>query len=170
MIFAFCKNKQRSIYMARKKLQVWLPLLFSIVMVIGMWIGFKLRESSAGPLTFNYSNNASALQEVINLINNKYVDKVSSDSLKSDAIDAMLSHLDPHSIYIPASDLQAVNEDLQGNFEGIGVEFQILDDTVNVMNVIQNGPSDKAGVQVGDKIITVNDTAKIAGQKYNRMM
>jgi carboxyl-terminal processing protease len=151
--------------MGSKRLQVWLPLLFSIIMILGMWIGFKLRESTAGAIAFTKNNNRSSLQEVIDLINNKYVDSISSDSIKNSAIDDMLSHLDPHSVYIPASHLQSVNEDLQGNFEGIGVEFQIFDDTVNVINVIENGPSFKAGVQPGDKVLLVNDTAKIAGRK-----
>src|SRR4030095_16882878 len=69
----------------------------------------------------------------------------------------MMSHLDPHSIYIPASNLQEVNEDLIGNFEGIGVEFNIFSDTVHIVHVIINGPSDKAGLQVGDRIIKVNN-------------
>ncbi len=70
----------------------------------------------------------------------------------------MLAHLDPHSYFIPAVDREEMNEDLQGNFEGIGVEFQILSDTVNVINVLAGGPSDKAGLQVGDQFIRVNDS------------
>ena len=151
--------------MGSKKLQVWLPLLFSLVMVVGMWIGFKLRDSSGGGSAFLKNTNRSSLQEVIDLVKNKYVDPVSGDSIGNKAIGDLLSHLDPHSVYIPASELQAVNEDLQGNFQGIGVEFQIFNDTVNVMSVIENGPSFKAGVQVGDKLLTVNDTASIAGKK-----
>ncbi len=102
------------------------------------------------------------MEEVQDLITMKYVDSVSADSLGNDAIDGMLTHLDPHSIYIPATDLSEVNEDLAGNFEGIGVEFQIFDDTVNVMNVLPGGPSDKAGLQVGDKFLKVGDST-VAG-------
>src|SRR5215210_1510717 len=141
--------------MGSKKLQIWLPLLFSIVMILGMWIGFKLRESSGGAMAFIRNNNRSSLQEVIDLISNKYVDNIATDSIRNSAIDDVLSHLDPHSVYIPVTDLQSVNEDLQGNFEGIGVEFQIFNDTVNVVNVIAEGPSFKAGVQPGDKILCV---------------
>ena len=68
-----------------------------------------------------------------------------------------MSHLDPHSVYIPPSTLKEVNEDLLGNFEGIGVEFNIFTDTVNIVHVLPEGPSEKAGLQVGDKIIKVND-------------
>ncbi|HNL82696.1 MAG TPA: S41 family peptidase, partial [Chitinophagaceae bacterium] len=80
-------------------------------------------------------------------------------------INDLLSHLDPHSIYIPQNDVQAINDDLIGNFYGIGVEFQMFEDTVTVISVVKNGPSEKAGVQAGDKIIFVNDTTKIAGVK-----
>lgn len=97
------------------------------------------------------------LQETIDLISAKYVDPI-TDTLSGEAAQAMLAKLDPHSVYIPASDLNEVNEDLQGNFQGIGVEFQIFNDTVNVINVLQNGPSEKAGLQVGDKFIKVGDS------------
>ncbi len=152
-------------FMGSKKLQVWLPLLFAIVMVAGMSVGYKLRQNTAGASTFFLNNNnTSALQEIIKLIQQKYVDNVGTDSLKDDAINDMLAHLDPHSVYIPPQDLQSVNEDLQGNFEGIGVEFQIFNDTINVVNVLQGGPSDKAGVEAGDKMIKINDTTAMTGK------
>ena len=149
--------------MGSKKLQVWLPLLFALVMITGMWIGFKLRENTSGAVAFLKNNNKSSLQEVLDLINAKYVDRLSADSITDATIEDLLSQLDPHSVYIPAADLQSVNEDLQGNFEGIGVEFQIFNDTVNVLNVIANGPSALAGVETGDKFLKVNDTLPITG-------
>ena len=139
--------------MDNKKLQVWLPLMFALVMTVGMWAGYKLREDTAGSSGFISNSKSNSIQEILNLIQNKYVDTVSVDSLKQTAIEEMLSHLDPHSVYIPASELQEVNEDMQGNFQGIGVEFQIFDDTVNIVSVVENGPSYKAGVQTGDKIL-----------------
>jgi len=148
-----------------KKLQVWLPLLFAIVMVVGMVIGFRLRGNIRTSGFFQRASQSS-MQEVMDLIDKKYVDTVSNDSLGENAIDGMLSRLDPHSLFIPAADLSEVNEDLQGNFEGIGVEFQIFDDTVNVMNVLAGGPSDKAGLQVGDKFIKVGDSV-VAGNGIN---
>jgi carboxyl-terminal processing protease len=156
-----------------KKLQVWLPLLFAIVMVVGMVIGFRLRGNIRTSGFFQRPNQSS-VQEVMDLIDKKYVDTVSNDSLGENAIDGMLSHLDPHSLFIPAADLSEVNEDLQGNFEGIGVEFQIFDDTVNVMNVLAGSPSDKAGLQVGDKFIKVGDSVVagngISNDKIRRML
>jgi carboxyl-terminal processing protease len=144
-----------------KKLQVWLPLLFAIVMIVGMLIGFRLR-GNIRPNSFFLTRKQTPVEEVMDLINMKYVDSVSTDTLGDDAIQGMLTHLDPHSVFIPAVDLSEVNEDLQGNFEGIGVEFQIFDDTVNVMNVLAGGPSDKAGLQVGDKFLKVGDSV-VAG-------
>ncbi len=150
--------------MVSKKIQVWLPLLFAIVMALGMIIGYQLRAKTTGGDSFLHTENTTAVQEAIDLIRNKYVDKVDMDSLAGPAINGLLDKLDPHSIYIPADELQGVNEDLQGNFQGIGVEFQIIRDTVNVMNVIPDGPSFKAGVQIGDKIIAVNDSINLTGK------
>ena len=111
---------------------------------------------------FFQNNQRSSLQETLDLIRLNYVDPVSTDSLADDAIEAMLTHLDPHSVFIPAKYLQEVNEDLQGNFEGIGVEFQIISDTVHVVNVFPGGPSAKAGMMVGDKFLKVGDSS-VAG-------
>jgi len=156
-----------------KKLQVWLPLLFAMVMLAGMVIGFRLR-GNLRPTGFFLTRQQTPVQEVMDLISMKYVDSVPADSLNDDAIDGMLTHLDPHSVYIPASDLSEVNEDLQGNFEGIGVEFEIFDDTVNVINVLPGGPSEKAGLRVGDKFLKVGDSAVagngISNDKIRRLL
>ncbi len=140
-----------------KKLQVWLPLLFALVMILGMIIGFRLR-GNIGETGFFKTRKQAPVQEVIDLVNMKYVDSVSMDSLGDDAIQSMLAHLDPHSIYIPAADLSDFNEDLEGSFQGIGVEFQLFDDTINVISVLAGGPSDKAGLHVGDKFLQVDDS------------
>lgn len=150
--------------MGNRKLQVWLPLLFSIIMVMGMVVGYKLRENTSMPGFFRTANK-SAMQEVLDLITLRYVENVGVDTLANKTIQTLLNRLDPHSIYIPASKLSVINDDLRGNFSGIGVEFQIFYDTVNVLNVLAGGPSEKAGMQVGDKIIKVNDTINIAGVK-----
>ena len=148
-----------------KKLQVWLPLLFAVVMILGMLIGFRLRGNIVTSGFFK-TRKQSPVQEVVDLVNMKYVDPVSMDTLGNAAIDGMLTRLDPHSVYIPAADLSEVNEDLQGNFEGVGIEFQIFDDTVNVVSVLAGGPSDKAGLQVGDKFLKVGDSI-VAGNGIN---
>jgi carboxyl-terminal processing protease len=149
--------------MGSKKLQVWLPILFSITMVLGMLIGYQLKERTGGNRFFNLSGKTS-LQEVVELIKGKYVDKIAADSINQLAVSQLLSHLDPHSSLIPKEDLSENNEQLMGNFQGIGVEFQLFNDTVNVMSVIKGGPSEKAGILVGDKLITVNDSLSITGK------
>jgi carboxyl-terminal processing protease len=146
-----------------KRLQIWLPLLFAIVMIVGMVIGFNLRENTMTSSFFKLPRR-TPLQEVLDLVRLKYVDAINTDTLADDAIEEMLTHLDPHSIYIPASKLQEVNEDLQGNFQGIGVEFQIIDDTVHVTNVLPEGPSDVAGIQTGDQFLKVGDSL-VAGNQ-----
>jgi carboxyl-terminal processing protease len=148
--------------MQGRKLNTWLPLLFSLVMIAGMALGYKLRENTAKSGSFFKLQKAGAVQEVVDLIKLEYVDPVSPDSLVGVAVQQMLSKLDPHSIYIPAVTVQDVNEDLQGNFQGIGVEFNIFDDTVHVITVLENGPSDKAGLKVGDRFLKVGDSA-VAG-------
>ena len=147
--------------MQNKKLQVWLPLLFSLVMVAGMIIGYKIKTNMPDTGIF-FTEKRRPVQEVLNLIENKYVDKLDPDSLGDAAIEAILSKLDPHSVFLPASQLQSSKEDLQGGFSGIGVEFNIFSDTINVLNVIKDGPSDKAGVQIGDKLLKVGDSV-VAG-------
>ncbi len=145
-----------------KKLQVWLPFIFSMVLIGGMYFGFKLRENiPAGKNIFGRDKNNS-VQEILDLMRLRYVDALRTDSIQYGAIENMMGQLDPHSVYIPASDLQNVNEELAGNFEGIGVEFRILQDTVHVVFVISNGPSDKAGLRIGDRIIRV-DSRSITG-------
>lgn len=133
-------------------------MMFSLVLILGMLIGFKLRDNSSTAKSFFSLQSRSPLQEVIDLINLKYVDAINTDTLSEEAIEKILTHLDPHSVYIPPIDLKEVNEDLQGNFQGIGVEFHILNDTVNVVNVMPRGPSDRAGLIAGDQFIKVGDS------------
>ncbi len=149
--------------MGSKKLQVWLPFLFSLVMVLGMLIGYQLKERTSGSSFFKSSKRGS-IQEVLDLIKAKYVDPIKTDSITETVIDDLLAHLDPHSTYIPADDVKEVNEEMRGNFQGIGVEFQLFDDTVNIINVIKGGPSEKAGLMIGDKLIKVNDSIALTGK------
>lgn len=99
-------------------------------------------------------------------IANLYVDKVDEDKLVEEAIVKMLAQLDPHSTYSDAEEVKKMNEPLQGNFEGIGVQFQMIEDTLLVVQPVSNGPSEKVGILAGDRIVAVNDTA-IAGVKMS---
>jgi carboxyl-terminal processing protease len=150
----------------KKKISIWLPILLSVVMIVGMTIGYQLRDNTAGGKFLGFSGRSS-VQELVSLINNKYVDPVASDSINKLVADALLSHLDPHSAYIPASDLEAFNDDIAGSFMGIGIEFQMMNDTVNVMNVFKEGPSFKAGLQVGDQLLKANDSITLYGKNIN---
>jgi carboxyl-terminal processing protease len=147
----------------QKKLKVFFPLLFSITLAVGMFLGFRLRDSQGyRPTYFLGTGKPGTLQEILNFARLRYVDSIDPQALKDDAIHGMLSHLDPHSVYIPASRLAEVNNDLEGSFQGVGVEFTLLRDTINVTNVVPGGPSDAAGLRIGDKIIRVGDSS-VAG-------
>lgn len=147
----------------KKKFEVWLPLLFSLVMIIGMFVGYKLRDNQ--PNRGNNSLSSShSLDEALAIIKMKYVDSVKIDSLEANAIREIMDELDPHSVYLPPVDLKETTDELSGKFEGIGVEYRLIMDTVNIMYVIKDGPSEKAGIKIGDQIIKVNDST-IAGKK-----
>jgi carboxyl-terminal processing protease len=165
------KNYLRS--MNNKKVQVWLPLLLSITMIAGMYLGYFMRDNMPGK-SFFYAEKRRPMQEIMDLIQNKYVDEVKPEALADTAIQAMLAKLDPHSVFIPAESLQGINEDLAGKFYGIGVEFNILEDTINVTNILKDGPSFKAGLQTGDKFIKVEDSLvagiKIDGDKVRQLL
>ncbi len=147
-----------------KKLQVWWPVLFAVTLIVGMWMGFSLRKNIPDGQGFFGTPKKASVQEVIDLLQKKYVDSVHTDSLTEEAIQSMLGHLDPHTVYIPAVYTEAANEDLNGNFEGIGIEYYVINDTVNAVNVLEKGPSAQAGVKMGDKIIKVGDSV-VAGVK-----
>ena len=145
-----------------KKYNVWLPLVFAVLIIGGMYFGYQLNVHSSGQKGFFSKDKRNSLQEAIDLIRLKYVDSVHLDTLEGDAIEYMMNQLDPHSVYIPASKLKETEEDLAGNFEGIGVEFNIFSDTVNVMFVIPGGPSEKAGLVIGDKILKVDNRSLLS--------
>jgi len=155
--------------MGFKKLQIWLPVLFSLVMIVGMIIGFQLKEKTMSPQFFSFSQRSS-LQELTSLIKNKYVDKLAVDSINALAATELLQHLDPHSVFIPAKELSTVNEEMQGNFQGIGIEFRVIEDTVNVMNIVKDGPAEKVGLQIGDKLLAVADTIAVSGKNIDLTM
>ncbi|MDZ4846402.1 MAG: S41 family peptidase [Chitinophagales bacterium] len=150
--------------MPDKKLNFLLPLLLSLVVAAGMIVGFKLRESSWSKRPMVDRMDYSRLDEILNIVDSKYVDTVNSEKAINKLIESILNQLDPHSFYIAASELNEVNEGLEGNFEGIGVEFYILRDTIIVVSPISGGPSEALGILSGDKIILIDDSL-VAGKK-----
>ena len=158
---------KETVTMRNKKLQVWLPLIFSLVMIAGMYFGYQLGGKN-GNKKFFASSKKNSVQEALDRIKRSYVDSVNIDSLSIDAIEEMMNKLDPHSVYFPATELKDANEDLAGNFEGIGVEFNVFNDTVNIIYVIPKSPAEQSGLKVGDKIIRVNDLL-IAGREESNI-
>ncbi len=141
----------------------WSPLFFSVVLIAGMILGFNLRDSLRNKRDIkSVVTRNDRLEQIIDLINEKYVDSVKSDVLYNDAVNGILKSLDPHTVYIPADNLAEENEELEGGFSGIGVEFLIVRDTINVLAVVDNGPAANAGIKVGDQLIRVGDST-IAG-------
>lgn len=146
-----------------KKSVVLFPLILALVLIIGMLFGVKLSHSGISERLLIYPR-ADKVNNVLNLIEDSYVDTVSRDKLEEVAIESILQKLDPHSVYIPANEFQEMNEPLEGNFSGIGIQFNMQNDTVVVTSTIVNGPSKKVGVKPGDRIVKVNDSI-IAGVK-----
>lgn len=136
----------------------FLPLFFSIALIIGMIAGNILSKSDGG------SDANKKFATILKLIQNEYVDDVDLDSLLEKVLPDLLSNLDPHSCYISKADLQGVNEELDGSFSGIGVQFTINNDTITVIEAISGGPSEKVGIQAGDRIVTV-DGENVAGRE-----
>lgn len=145
------------------------PLLLAVGIVLGIllgqFVGRSRAESQLRTLIGRAGlNTTNKIMQTCMLIEHKYVDSISMDSLSEMVIPLLIKELDPHSVYIPAKDMQELNEPLEGEFDGIGVVFNAATDTVIVLNVIPNGPSAKAGVVAGDRIIEINDTL-VAGVK-----
>ena len=144
-----------------------LILILAVGWLVGLYSGKRLAGESMRVYVNNYTSHNDKLSRVLSMIENDYVDSISRDSLAELAIPAILHKLDPHSVYMPPKVFEEADESLQGEFDGIGVVFNMATDTVIVLSVIPSGPSRKAGVQGGDRIIKVNDTL-IAGQKWSQ--
>jgi carboxyl-terminal processing protease len=136
-----------------------MPLFFSLVLIAGMVLGFNLRDTLRNKRDIGtVLQRNDRLEEIIDLINDKYADTVDRDALYQDAISGILKDLDPHTVYFPAEDVDNINDELEGGFSGIGVEFSIIRDTIEVTSVVDNGPAHHAGVTVGDQLIKVGDS------------
>ena len=166
----------------RDRLVVLLPLIVSVALIIGILLGnwitgirvrgivsdeisnqrFSIRPGNSSGSGFSLSPKGNKITAALQYILNEYVDTININELNESVMPALLEHLDPHSIYIPASDFQKFSEPLIGNFSGIGVSFNMVDDTVAIINTIPNGPSQMVGIMAGDRIIMVDDSV-VAG-------
>jgi carboxyl-terminal processing protease len=145
------------------KRSIFLPLMLALSLIVGILIGIFLPRQNLMPQHSSIRSRNDKINSILNIIESSYVDSVNRNDLVETAIPAILKKLDPHSVYIPAKDLVRANEPLQGNFEGIGISFNILSDTILVISTIPGGPSEKVGLEAGDKIIYVNDSL-VAGK------
>lgn len=154
MIFMKSNNSLRNIL---------LPLVVAVSLVTGLLMGWYMPGKRTVHTLSGAAPATDKISTIMSVINSKYVDSVNLQELEETAIPAILRKLDPHSVYIPARDLARANEPLQGNFDGIGISFNMITDTILVISTIPGGPSEKAGLLAGDKILFVGDSL-VAGK------
>ncbi|MDX1283382.1 MAG: S41 family peptidase [Draconibacterium sp.] len=145
-----------------KKTLIIIPILIAVSVASGILIGNTLKKNTQpvfGNMGFGKPNKIAT---ILDLIDKGYVDSINTKSIVEQTIPEILKNLDPHTTYIPARNMQGVQEEMQGNFSGIGVQFSIQEDTVRVIEVVSGGPSSKVGILPGDRIVSVNDSV-IAG-------
>ncbi len=147
-----------------RKIVIWLPVLLVVAIAAGVFLGVRLQNNKQLNNRTLFVNSANKVSMIMNLIERNYVDTVNPKKLVEAAIPEILKQLDPHTVYIPAKDMQEVSEEMSGNFSGIGVQFSIQNDTIMVIDVISGGPSQKLGIRAGDRIVRVNDSI-MAGVK-----
>lgn len=151
--------------MSTKK-NIWIIVVIVATAIAGLLIGNLIaKKANQGQRIrdlsglFSMRGSSGKVGELLSLIDAQYVDNIPLDSLTDEVMAEIVAKLDPHSVYIPAKDLEAVNSELEGSFSGIGVQFNIQNDTVMIVSVISGGPSEKVGLMAGDRLIAVNDTA-----------
>ncbi|MGB1248697.1 MAG: S41 family peptidase [Chitinophagales bacterium] len=147
----------------KKSFNVYLPFIFAMVLALGVFMGYLISLHSLGKeQIFTDNGESTKFDKILDYIEVHYVDTLDRTDIEEEAINELLSNLDPHSFYIPPREFDAVQEDLQGNFEGIGVEFFIVNDTITIVTPIAGGPSEALGILAGDKIVAIEDTV-VAG-------
>ena len=143
--------------MNQRKNSRYMPIIMAVCVVLGIFIGTFYANHFSGNRLSIINSSSNKLNNLLHLIDDRYVDTVNVNDLVEKAMPQILSELDPHSVYISAKDVQTANDDLRGSFSGVGIEFTIRQDTLHVQQVIGNGPAERAGVIAGDKIVTVDD-------------
>ena len=152
--------------------KIYLPILVGFCIALGIVIGVVFTENSyknfLGQISLStlQNTNLSKTDVIFKLIDEQYVDSIDTKKIEESIIPEIFKHLDPHSSYIPAKDIEEVNADLSGSFSGIGVQFNLQNDTIYIVDVIRGGPSERAGLVAGDRIVEVNDTIFV-GKEIN---
>jgi len=142
----------------RKRSVIYLPIVFALLLIIGIYIGLKINvEGGRGSFLQHAitNHNNSKIDNILDYIEQQYVDTINKKLLVENTLRDMLQNLDPHSAFISAEELSATNEPLKGNFDGIGIEFNIINDTIRVIAAISGGPSEAVGIIAGDKIVKI---------------
>ena len=142
------------------------PLLFALTLIAGMFIGTNLGDKNLLQVKPSVEQNANKLVSLIDFIEDNYVDSINKQQLIEDAIASVLKNLDPHSYYMGSEEVALEKERMKGEFSGVGIEFLILRDSLMVVKTIAGGPSEKAGLQSGDRIVMV-DGQVISGKELN---
>ena len=142
--------------MNQNKKNRYVPLLMAVCVALGIIMGTFYANHFSGNRLNIINSGSNRLNNLLHIIDDQYVDNVNIDSLVDKAIPQILSDLDPHSVYITAKDVQAANDDLKGSFSGVGIEFNIRQDTLHVQNVVKNAPAERAGILAGDKIVRID--------------
>ncbi len=155
--------------MSKKHSSRFTPLIIALSVITGILIGTFYAKHYAGNRLGIINGSSNKLNALLRIIDDQYVDTVDMTSLVEKAMPQILAELDPHSVYIPAQNLEEVNSELEGSFSGIGVQFTIQDDTIHINSVVKGGPSEKVGLMAGDRIVTVNDTLFV-GKKLNNQL
>lgn len=145
------------------------PIVIALSIVIGIIIGTFYAKHFAGNRLGIINSSNNKLTALLRIIDDQYVDTVDISKLVEEAMPQILAELDPHSTYIPAKDLEAVNSELEGSFSGIGIQFTIQNDTIYINSVIQGGPSEKVGLMAGDRIVSVDDSVFVGKKVTNEL-
>ncbi len=146
--------------------QKYLPLIIGVAIAAGVFVGGKLSFTDSSDRLFTSNSKKDKLNRLIDYIDYEYVDEINTDSIVDVTVNGILNNLDPHSVYIPKSELQRVSENMKGDFVGIGINFYTYKDTIAVIRAVKNGPSDKAGIKSGDRIVVANGDS-IYGKKWS---
>jgi len=144
-----------------------MPLFLAISAVIGIVIGIFFSSHFSGNRLSIINTGSNRLNDLLHIIDDQYVDSVNTNDLMEKALPQILAELDPHSVYISAKEVESANDDLKGSFSGVGIEFVIRNDTIRIQNVIEGGPSEQAGLQAGDKIVSVDDKPFVGKEVTN---
>lgn len=153
--------------MSTKNSSRFTPIIIALSIVAGIFIGTFYTKHNSGNRLGIINGSSNKLNDLLRIVDDQYVDTLNMFNVIEDAMPQVLAELDPHSVYIPAKDLEQVNSELEGSFSGIGIQFTLQNDTIHITQVINGGPSEKVGLMAGDRIVMINDTTFVGKELTN---